>query len=446
MKILLVNPPRSPHNGILEHAAPDVAPFIHRKLIGPPLGLLTIAGAVPDHEVRLLELKAEYDLRPDAPPPIALVRRAVEEMAPDVVGVTVITSELGASLEILDEVKRLTPDAVTVAGGLHATLVPGDFAGTAADVVCPGPSTRIFEELVRAVERGSPLADVRGVWLDTGVGLAFTGVRDKETDEAGRDFVTPRRDLVAPWIASYKVGRSPDPATYVFTSLGCPHRCTFCSIWPQHGGAFRQRDVASVVAELGALDDYPVVRFADANTVVDVGWTGRLFDAIAAHGIEKFLIMDMRVDTAAQNPRLVEKMARGGLKVVIAGFESFRDAELARYAKSTERRQIDEAIRVFHENGIMLRGNYVVPPDYGADDFAALAEYAGSHRVTYAGYTILTPMPGTAYHAEVADRIADRDPAKYNFFNAVLPTRLPLDEFYSRVADLWAIKKGTEVI
>ena len=446
MKILLVNPPRSPHNGILEHAAPDVTPFIHRKLIGPPLGLLTIAGAVPDHEVRLLELKAEYDLRPAAPPPAVLVRRAVEETAPDVVGVTVITSELGSSLEILEEVKRIAPNAVTVAGGLHPTLAPGDFTGTAADVVCPGPATKPFAELVRAIEQGSRLAEVRGVWLDTGGGLAFTGARLEEIDEAGRDLVLPRRDLVAPWMASYKVGSSPDPATYVFTSLGCPHRCTFCSIWPQHGGAYRKRDVASVVTELGSLDDYPVVRFADANTVVDVDWAGRLFDAIAAAGIDKFFIMDMRVDTAARNPRLVEKMARGGLKVVIAGFESFRDTELEKYAKSTEKRQIDEAIRVFHENGIMLRGNYVVPPDYGADDFAALAEYAGTHRVTYAGYTILTPMPGTAYHAEVADRIVDRDPAKYNFFNCVLPTRLPLDEFYSRVADLWAIKKGTEVI
>jgi len=446
MKILLVNPPRSPCNGILEHAAPEVAPYVHRKLVGPPLGLLAIAGAVPDHEVRLLELKAEYDLRPDAPKPIELVRAALERDPPDVVGVTVITSELGASLEILAEAKRIAPGAVAVAGGLHATLVPSDFAGTAADVVCPGPSTKSFAELVLAIERGSSLGEVRGVWLDTGGGLAFTGARDDAIDEAGRDFVLPRRDLVAPWRESYAVGRSPDPATYLFTSLGCPHRCTFCSIWPQHGGGFLQRGVASVVAELGALDDYPVVRFADANTVVDVDWAGRLFDAILAEGISKFLIMDMRVDTAADNPRLVEKMARAGLKVVIAGFESFRDEELASYAKSTKKRQIDEAIRVLHENGILLRGNYVVPPDYGADDFAALAEYAGSHRVTYAGYTILTPMPGTAYHAEVADRIVDRDPAKYNFFNCVLPTRLPLDEFYARVADLWAIKKGTEVI
>jgi hopanoid C-3 methylase len=446
MKVLLVNPPRSPHNGILAHASADVLPFIHKKLVGPPLGLLTIAGAVRDHDVRLLELKAEYDLRPDAPAPEELVRRAVEEMDPDVVGVTAITSELRSSLALLGEAKRTSPRAVTAVGGLHAALVPSDFAGTSADVVFPGPSTRSFAELVRAVEAERPLGQVRGVWLNDGGRYAFTGEREERADEAGAGFVLPRRDLVAPWRESYVVGRSPDPATYLFTSLGCPHRCTFCSIWPQHGGTYAQRDVESVVAELAGLDDYPVVRFADANTVVDAAWVSRLFDRIEAEGIRKFFIMDMRVDTAVAHPALVEKMARGGLGVVIAGFESTRDDELEAYDKATTRRQIDEAIRIFHDNGVMLRGNYVVPPDYGADDFARLADYAASHRVTYAGYTVLTPMPGTVHHAEVADRIVDRDPDKYNFFNCVLPTRLPLDEFYARVASLWAIKKGREVI
>jgi len=446
MKILLINPPRSPHNGILAHASQEALPFIHKKLVGPPLGLLTIAGAVRDHDVRLLELKAEYDLRPEAPTPRELVRRAVEEMDPDVVGITVITSELVSSLELLGEAKRTSPRAVTVAGGLHATLLPEDFAGTSADAVCTGPSTRSFAELVRTVAKREPLSRVRGIWLNAGGRFFFTGARTDSVDEAGAGFVFPRRDLVLPWRDSYVVGRSPDPATYLFTSLGCPHRCTFCSIWPQHGGAVFQREVESVIAELEGLDDYPVVRFADANTVVDVAWVERLFDRIAAEGIRKFFIMDMRVDTAVAHPRLVEKMARGGLGVVIAGFESFRDGELDAYDKATTQRQIDEAIRIFHENGVMLRGNYVVPPDYGADDFAALAEYAASHKVTYAGYTVLTPMPGTAYYEEVKGRIVDRDSAKYNFFNCVLPTKLPLDEFYSRVADLWTIKKGREVI
>ena len=94
----------------------------------------------------------------------------------------------------------------------------------------------------------------------------------------------------------------------------------------------------------------------------------------------------------------------------------------------------------------MLRGNYLIPADYQLDDFKAMSEYANSHRVSYAGYTILTPLPGTPYYNEVKDEIIDHDLRKYNFFNAVLPTKLPLLEFYREVGRLWLIKKGADVI
>ena len=69
MRILLINPPRSPANAIYEWAPAEAKHLVHRKLIGPPLGLLTIAGAVSsDHDVALLEMKGEYDLDPTAPP------------------------------------------------------------------------------------------------------------------------------------------------------------------------------------------------------------------------------------------------------------------------------------------------------------------------------------------------------------------------------------------
>ena len=76
----------------------------------------------------------------------------------------------------------------------------------------------------------------------------------------------------------------------------------------------------------------------------------------------------------------------------------------------------------------MLRGNYIVPNDYDEDDFKALSDYAGSNRVVYAGYTILTPMPGTVFYNEIKDQIIDRDLSKYNFFNCVLKTKLPLEQ------------------
>ena len=67
MKILLINPPRSPENSILKFAPEEAKRFIHKKLIGPPLGLLTIAAAVKDHDVTVFDTKGEYDLDPGAP-------------------------------------------------------------------------------------------------------------------------------------------------------------------------------------------------------------------------------------------------------------------------------------------------------------------------------------------------------------------------------------------
>jgi len=92
VKILLINPPRSPHNDILKFAPEQAKSFIHRRLIGPPLGLLTIASSVPDHDVFFFDMKGEYDLDPETPPLAVLTRRLMDEQRPGMVGVTVKTS------------------------------------------------------------------------------------------------------------------------------------------------------------------------------------------------------------------------------------------------------------------------------------------------------------------------------------------------------------------
>ena len=85
----------------------------------------------------------------------------------------------------------------------------------------------------------------------------------------------PDRSHLKKWLSTYKVGNDPSPVTYIFTSLGCPYECSFCSIWPQHDRKYYMRGVESVVEELKSLDDYEFVRFADANTVVDVRFIDR---------------------------------------------------------------------------------------------------------------------------------------------------------------------------
>jgi hopanoid C-3 methylase len=446
MKILLINPPRSPENNILKFAPEDARPFIHKKLIGPPLGLLTIASAVKDHDIILFDTKGEYDLDPETPPLYVFVKKLMEIHQPDIVGVTTITSEFDYALEIFQTVKAFDPSVLTIAGGLHATLCPMDFTDPSVDIVIPGQCAHIFRDVVLAKESGKKFSGIPGILINTPEGLKKTKGTPRTIDNIDGAYLYPDRNHLKRWRDTYKVGGSPYPSTYVYTSLGCPYRCTFCSIWTQFRGKYFQRSVESLIDELKTIDEYPVVRFADANTIVDLDFINILFDRIREEGIKKTFIMDIRADIVVQQPELIEKLAKGGLKVVICGFESFRDKELKKYNKESPASYNQESIKIFEENGIMVRGNYVIPNDYDVADFEALAEYSSRNRVVYAGYTILTPMPGTVYFNQVKDQITDHDYKKYNFFNSVMKTKLPHDEFHERVGGLWLIKKGDDVI
>jgi len=303
-----------------------------------------------------------------------------------------------------------------------------------------------FRDLVTAISEKKSIEFVKGIYLNKNGKLTLTKPVDYKWDPAGKDYIMPDRSFIKKWINSYKVGKSPHPSTYIYTSLGCPYKCTFCSIWSQFNGGYLQREVESIINELKSVDDYYVVRFSDANTIVNVDFINKLFDRISEEKIKKFFIMDIRFDTAVKYPELIEKLAKNGLKVVICGFESFREEELKKYNKSSSAHLIEKAINIFHQNGIDLRGNYIVPNFYTDRDFDALEEYAASHKVVYAGYSILTPMPGTVFYNEVKDDIIDFDLSKYNFFNCVLKTKLPLEKFYERAGALWLIKEGEDVI
>lgn len=446
MKILLINPPRSPENNILKFAPEEAKQFIHKKLIGPPLGLLTIASTVKDHDVVVFDMKGEYDLDPKTPILPVLVKKLLEIHKPDIVGVTVITSEFDYAIEICKTTKLFDPSILTVAGGLHATLCPMDFTDPSVDVVIPGQCAHIFRDVVKAGEERKDLSLIPGILINSIGGLIRTKGKPRLMDNIDGGYLEPDRTHLKRWINTYKAGGSPVPSTYVYTSLGCPYRCTFCSIWTQFKGKYFQRSLESLIKELKSIDEYPVVRFADANTIVDIDFINLLFDRITEEGIRKTFIMDVRADVVVQQPGLIEKLAKGGLKVVICGFESFRDKELKKYHKDSPAQYNQEAIKVFEHNGIMVRGNYVIPNDYSVDDFDALAEYASLNRVVYAGYTILTPMPGTVYFNKVKNQITDKNYKKYNFFNSVMKTTLPHDEFHERVGALWLIKKGDDVI
>ncbi|MEO8036228.1 MAG: hypothetical protein ABI837_17465, partial [Acidobacteriota bacterium] len=53
------------------------------------------------------------------------------------------------------------------------------------------------------------------------------------------------------------------------------------------------------------------------------------------------------------------------------------------------------------------------------------------------GFSVLTPLPGTDLWDETEELIQTRDWELFDIAHTVLPTKLPLDEFYREYAGLW---------
>ena len=105
MKILLVQPPYNSQTvGGNNFYIPE------------PLALETIGASVTNHNVKLLDMRLEPNLL-----------ETLKQFQPDIVGTTSYTPEVYRAQGILKQVKDFNKEILTVIGGHHATLIPGDF-------------------------------------------------------------------------------------------------------------------------------------------------------------------------------------------------------------------------------------------------------------------------------------------------------------------------------
>jgi radical SAM superfamily enzyme YgiQ (UPF0313 family) len=78
-----------------------------------------------------------------------------------------------------------------------------------------------------------------------------------------------------------------------------------------------------------------------------------------------------------------------------------------------------------------------VRPEFTVDDFTEFKDYCRSLGIGFASFAVLTPLPGTDLYDEVQDRLLTREPEFFDFIHTVLPTALPLEEFYEQLYTLY---------
>lgn len=409
MRILLIQPISS--IGFIDQV------YMHEPLALEYLG----AGLKLDgHDVLLLDARIDADV-------MALSR----DFQPDVVALTGYTSQVNIIKELAGKFKALAPAPFVVVGGHHATVRPADFNISTIDLIVIGEGVTSLREIAGELAMGQNFDAIDGLAIPGGK-LRFTPPRPHCSLD---DLPMPDRSLTARYRSHY-FSEWLQPLASVRTSLGCVGRCNFCALWSLTGGKYLKRDPIRVIEELQTINEKNVF-FCDDESMCDVKRMAILADLIREKGINKNYFLYARADTIVRHPQLFAKWRDVGLQQVFVGMESFSDSHLQAMNKGITLEQQEEAVRVLKKLGILLYASFVVDPDFSREDFRSLTDYVRRLKLHHASFSILTPLPGTNMYEKRQDELLPYRPEMFDFIHTVLPTRLPLNEFYAEFARLW---------
>jgi radical SAM superfamily enzyme YgiQ (UPF0313 family) len=96
-----------------------------------------------------------------------------------------------------------------------------------------------------------------------------------------------------------------------------------------------------------------------------------------------------------------------------------------------------DAIAVARGLGYGVTGNFVVDPDWSERDFEQLWAFVEKHDLSRAGFTILTPLPGTTYFDRMQPRLRAVKWAQYDMHHLLWEPRLGAKRFFELYCETW---------
>jgi radical SAM superfamily enzyme YgiQ (UPF0313 family) len=344
-------------------------------------------------------------------------------------------------------IKREMPKAFVVVGGHDASRDPDWFHHDAIDAIALGDGEEVLPPLVNALRDGRDLSKIDGLWIRDGResndgskdGWTFTG--HAPTRPNLDTYPLPARHLIEHYADHYYINFR-KPLALMETARGCPFKCNFCSVWKFHESTFREKSPERVVRELADIQA-PNIFITDDIFWMNVKRGRELGKALIDSGIRKHYTIQTRSDIICKFPDLIEQWKGCGRMTVFLGLEKVDDEGLKSVNKKNTADNNNKAIRILQELGVGYTPNFIVDPMWDRADFDKLKRWIDETGAYNSGFSVLTPLPGTDLWDEVEPDVQTRDWELFDIAHTVLPTKLPLHEFYAEYAGLW--KHGTEV-
>jgi radical SAM superfamily enzyme YgiQ (UPF0313 family) len=383
MNILLVNPSQKGVYGKMN--SPDY----------PPMGLAYI-GAVLEkagYSVKIIDMDADNLSDEDF---INISKNY------NVVGITATTPTF-ESAEKLFQLVKVNTQAITILGGIHATIAPQEcIKSNFIDFVVKGEGEETILELVNALKNKKSFNKIKGIFFK----------------KAGKIINNPPRDLIkdldtipfpARHLFDHQKYTYPDslrsPVMPIMTSRGCPHGCTYCCTKLIFTRKVRFRSAKNVVDEIEFLiKNYGVkeIHFWDDNFTLNKPRVFEIRDELKRRKINlKFAFPNgLRVDQVDED--ILRCLKDMGVYSMAFGVESGNQIILDNVKKGTKIEQIEKAYTLAKNLGFETWGFFMLGlPGETPETIRNTINFAKKINPDIAKFHILKPFPGTEVFNEL---------------------------------------------
>ncbi len=392
LRVLLINPPR-----FAELIGKNPAIVERHRGFNPPLGILSLAGYLERHASFLPEAL-------DTQPPgytYNELETILRGRQADVVGITAMTFTLVDVLKTARLVRRVMPEAKVVLGGPHVHLYPEEtIRCPEVDFLILGEGEAAFLELLNNLDNSSAWPAIKGlVYRDDKGRVVNNGIAPvaENLDALGM----PARHLLDVRNYTSLLGRD-NVITTMFTSRGCPYRCTFCD--RPHSpvlSGFRWRSASHIADEMElclSLGIKEAFIYDDTFTVR----RDRVFEL--CDEIERRKIgfrWDVRAHVNTVTAELLARMRQAGCARIHYGVECGNDRMLKIIRKNTTVARVGRTVAATRRARMEVLCYFIIGQQTEtASDISDTLDLARRLNPNYAHFTVFCPYPGTEIYAK----------------------------------------------
>ncbi|HTZ92179.1 MAG TPA: hopanoid C-3 methylase HpnR [Streptosporangiaceae bacterium] len=389
-----------------------------------PLGVERVASALlaDGHDVRLIDLQVYRQ---------AELRRQVADFRPDAVGFSLnYLANVPEVVDLAKWIKVLLPGCVVFVGGHSVSFVAQQVLGHAngaIDVVLRGEGETSAPALLAAIPDRA-LAEVPGAVTADGPGRPPKMLHGLDDHLPARHLGGRRR--------RYFIGVM-DPAASIEFTRGCPWDCSFCSAWTFYGRSYRRLSAEAAVEDMTRIRE-PGVFIVDDVAFIKAEQGDEIARQLEQRRIRKDYYLETRCDVLIRNEEVFRRWKRLGLNYMFLGLEALDEEGLTAFRKRTTPSVNNKALEVARSIGLSVAINIIADPDWDEAHFAFVRQWAMSVP-EIVNITVQTPYPGTETWLTESRRLTTLDYRLFDVQHAVLPTRLPLDLFYSELVRTQAV-------